>query len=218
MKPKALMLQHILLISLVNLLAVLAASAETDPCKGTPLTAQQIKSGMNSNSGCPTGLPLRSSPELLNATTLKIPAPKNAEDKVRLGLSKDAETFTLAELDADLLLILVFDMYCHVCRQSAENMNWLVQEIESNPTIKDVKILGLGRGDTDFEVQTFKKKLGLDFPAASDRDKKVTDAMGARRTPAGYLLCRKTGEYRIISTFEGYLSSSKAKEFLAPLN
>lgn len=171
----------------------------------------------DAGSGCPSGIDAAVVPSLSQALTMPLQAPSHPPDRELLGLDQDAREFALAELDTDLLVILVFDMYCHVCRQSAQNMKWTSEQIQNSPYIKNARVVGIGRGDTDFEVQTFRKKLKLDFACVPDRNKQVTDAMGIQRTPSGYILCRKSGEYRFVSSFEGYLSKAKAKEFMAPL-
>lgn len=196
------------------LLALLHTAEAVEYCA---VQVDTISAGASSENGCPTGLSEKSLPSLTQALSLKLPAPSLSSDRERLGLDANENEFSLAELDADLLVILVFDMYCHVCHQSAKNMRWVVDQIEGNPGIENYKVIGLGRGDTEFEVQTFRKKLKLNFPAVPDRDKQVTDALGVRRTPGGYILCKKTGEYRLLSSFRGYLSKRKAEEFLAPV-
>lgn len=187
------------------------------PCNGTTLAAH-AKTGLSMlNQGCPVTIKGNALKSFDRAMALNLPAPTSKHAQSALGLSADKTHFKLGDLEADLLVIMVFDMYCHVCHQSSENMQAVADSLLKSPKVQSVCILGLGRGDTDFEVQTFVKKLGLKFPGIPDRDKSVTDALGVRTTPSGFLFCRKTGEYKLLSSFSGYLSKKKAKEFLAPV-
>lgn len=167
---------------------------------------------------CPSPSAGNPTPGLEKAFSLKLSAPTDAESKAKLGLPDDVETFCPADLKTDLFILLIFDLYCHACQQSAGNMRWLNEQIENDPRLRKAAVIGLGRGDTPFEVEAFVKKLKLNFPAVSDRDKSFTDALGVDRTPSGFLICRRTGEYRMLASFTGYLSRKKAEEFLAPIH
>ncbi|MGJ8649637.1 MAG: peroxiredoxin family protein [Opitutaceae bacterium] len=200
-----------------SLLTTARGFSESDPnenpCNGSTLNTDASML----DQGCPVTIKAKTLKNHDIAMSLQLPAPSSKQGKIALGLAADKTHFQLGELEADLLVVMVFDMYCHVCHQSSENMQAVADRLQNDPNIKSVCILGLGRGDTDFEVQTFVKKLELEFTCVADRDKSVTDALGVRFTPSGFLFCRKTGEYRLLSSFSGYLSKPKVEEFLAPV-
>jgi peroxiredoxin len=75
-------------------------------------------------------------------------------------------------------------MYCPYCQAEAPNINNLNQLIENNPAYKDkIKIIGIGAGNTPFEVGTFKRKYTIAFPLVPDGDFKLHKLLGETRTP-----------------------------------
>ena len=201
-----------LLLAIFALSLLMPAIAEEDRC-----LIDENAIGVLGGS-CPSPSAGNPAPGLAEAFQLCLPTPDGAEAKAKLGLPAEAQCFRPADLKTDLFVLLIFDLYCHACQQSAANMRWLNEQIENDPRLRKAAVIGLGRGDTPFEVEAFVKKLELNFPAVSDRDKTFTDALGVDRTPSGFLVCRRTGEYRILGTFSGYLSRKKAEAFLAPIH
>ncbi len=204
-----------LVLTAVSLTIVIPLVGEDSPpndrCE--PITINENSIGILGGS-CPSPTAGNPAPGLEKAFQLSLPAPGNASGKAKLGLSETVEEFRPSDLKTDLFVLLVFDLYCHACQQSANNMRWLNEQIENDPRLRKAAVIGLGRGDTPFEVKAFTEKLNLNFPAVSDRDKAFTDALGVDKTPSGFLVCRRTGEYRIIGTFSGYLSRKKAEAFI----
>ena len=71
--------------------------------------------------------------------------PNSEEYRGYLGLKQNpGETFTLNDIDADVLLIELFSMYCPFCQEEAENVNALFETMYdfSKPEFS-VKIIGL---------------------------------------------------------------------------
>ncbi len=63
-------------------------------------------------------------------------------------------------------------------------MNQVFQELESNPKLKNrVKIIGIGVGNSDFEVNFFKKTYEIKFPLFSDGNFVLHQILGEVRTP-----------------------------------
>ncbi len=63
-------------------------------------------------------------------------------------------------------------------------MNRLYGMLIDNPQLKDkIKITGIGAGNTQFEVNTFRKKYKVEFPLIPDADFKVHKIIGKVRTP-----------------------------------
>jgi len=113
----------------------------------------------------------------------KLPVPERAADKEYLGLTTTGP-FTIAQIKAQVVIIEIFSMYCPYCQREAPEVNRLYQMIENDPTLKGtIKLIGIGAGNTPFEVQVFKEKYSVPFPVFSDEDFTLHKAFGEVRTP-----------------------------------
>lgn len=128
--------------------------------------------------------------EILPKITLTIP--DNDEHRSYLGLKgSPGETFTVNNIDADVLLIELFSMYCPFCQEEAENVNALYEAMLnfSKPDFS-VKIIGLGANNSPFEVDHFRATYDVRFPLFADQDMAMFKALGGKGTP-GFIACKK---------------------------
>lgn len=110
--------------------------------------------------------------------------PKDGGERSYLGLSLFSRSFKVPELKAQVVLIEIFSMYCPYCQGEAPNVNALYEKIEANPVLKGkMKLVGIGVGNTAYEVGVFKKKYNIPFPLFPDGDFKIHKLAGEVRTP-----------------------------------
>ena len=143
----------------------------------------------------------------------RLPAPQTESERKYLGLSSTVERFSLDNVQADILVLDFFDMYCHVCQSRAGHMNDFYKLVQSRGLSGRVKVLGVGVGDTPKEVTVFKEKFGLPFPVFPDRTGSFTKQFGKIKVPNVILLKKRLGRFEVV-----YQESSlpdNAEQFLS---
>ena len=144
-----------------------------------------------------------------------LPAPEEASQAKYLGL--DTDPFLLNQVEAKILIIEIFSMYCPICQREADDVNKLFDLIQKNPLLKDqVKLIGIGAGNSAYEVEFFKENYQIKFPLFSDTKFAIHKRIGEVGTPhfIGLKIDRNKG-------FENFYSQSgeiaDPKEFLETL-
>lgn len=155
-------------------------------------------------------------PEFLPDLMLTIP--DDLDHRRYLGLTGKAGTsFSVTDIQADILLIELFSMYCPYCQKEAPAVNELyakMEEMSRNGPV--VKIIGLGASNSQFEVDHFRDTYDIEFPLFPDRDKSMFRALSGRGTPT-FIGCRMNGGDQptiVLRKDGGFFSSS---EFLQEL-
>src|SRR5512145_3150047 len=114
---------------------------------------------------------------------MKLPKPADSSDLKYLGIAGSG-VFSADQVKAQALIIQIFSMYCPYCQKDAPNVNRLYGLMEDNPNLKGkIKIIGIGAGNSLFEVGVFKKKYNVAFPLIPDADFKIHKMVGEVRTP-----------------------------------
>ncbi|MBM4323257.1 MAG: TlpA family protein disulfide reductase [Deltaproteobacteria bacterium] len=112
-----------------------------------------------------------------------LPIPKNPAEKTYLGLSGDG-FFKIPQIKAKVVIVEIYSMYCPYCQKDAPGINELYQRIQKNPDLKDkIKLIGIGAGNTPFEVEAYRKTYQVPFPLFPDKDYTIHKACGEVRTP-----------------------------------
>ncbi|MBE1424161.1 peroxiredoxin [Desulfomicrobium macestii] len=134
------------------------------------------------------------SPEHLGHLGLKGPAPRH-----------------LSEIKAKTVILVAFSMYCPHCQREAPALNELNALIASRGLSEDVKLIGVGIGNSDFEVQVFRDKYATTFPLFSDPDFTVNKEIGEVGTPFFYVLAMnpEKKEIRVAKTLLGRMESAE---------
>ena len=124
----------------------------------------------------------------------------SAEDQTYLGLS-EGESFNLADVQADLIVLELLNIYCTSCQMQAPIYNDVFRAIDKDPTMRQrVKWLAVGVGNNPREVKAFRKMKEIPFPIVPDAHFDLYDAIGGPggiRTPFT-LLVRRDQEGRAI--------------------
>jgi len=109
--------------------------------------------------------------------------PKDAAEKSYLGLAGSG-AFKIPQIKAQVVVIEIFSMYCPYCQKEAPNVNRVYEKIEADPALRGkIKLLGIGVGNSAFEVGVFRKKYNIPFPLFPDGDFVVHKLLGEVRTP-----------------------------------
>lgn len=113
----------------------------------------------------------------------ELPIPQDTKAKSYLGLSGTGQ-FTVAQIKAQAVIIQIFSMYCPICQVDASRVNKLYRLIQENKNLKNkIKMMGIGTGNTAFEVDFFRKKYEVPFPLFPDPDQSLHKILGELRTP-----------------------------------
>ena len=109
--------------------------------------------------------------------------PKTTEAQDYLGV-RGKGSFKISQIPAQLVVLEIFSMYCPYCQREAPQVNELYQLLAKRPDLKDkIKIIGVGAGNSAYEVQVFRDKYAVPFPLFPDENFTIHDALGRVRTP-----------------------------------
>lgn len=141
---------------------------------------------------------------------MRLPVPQKAEELDYLGISRK-DFFTIPEVKAELVIVEVFSMYCPHCQKEAPAVNELYKMIEADQELKRrIKIIGIGAGNSTYEVETFKKHYSVPFPLVPDPDYKTHDAIGKVRTPHFMVVrLQADGSHKVIYSQAGGFGEPK---------
>ena len=137
--------------------------------------------------------------DVLPAINLSIP--KNPEERNYLGLSGSG-LFKIPQIKAKAVIVEIFSMYCPYCQKDAPGVNELYRLIENNQDIKNkIKLIGIGAGNSSYEVEVFKKTYNVPFPLFPDKDFTIHKAFGEVRTPYFMVIkINEDGTHQIVHT------------------
>jgi len=114
---------------------------------------------------------------------LKLSSPADREHRAYLGLSSK-DLFEVVQVKAEVVILEIMSMYCNFCQNGAADVNRLYRLIEDNPKLKGrIKLIGIGAGNSSYELKVFREKYRVPFPLIPDRDFAVHASLGEVRTP-----------------------------------
>lgn len=141
-----------------------------------------------------------------------LPVPQDPEKAAYLGIDPAAETFRLNDIEAKALLIEIFSMYCPFCQREAPVVNEMFANLRASDMGSELKMLGIGTGNSAYEVDVFREKFNVVMPLFPDPDFTVYDTIGQVGTPF-FLLVQPRPEQdglMILRVHEGILNDPQA--------
>lgn len=109
--------------------------------------------------------------------------PKDPEQRSYLGLTGEG-SFKIPQIEGQVVIVEIFSMYCPHCQREAPRVNEFFQLMAKHPKLKDrVKLIGIGIGNSVFEVDVFRKNYKVPFPLFADGDFSIHKILGEVRTP-----------------------------------
>ena len=125
---------------------------------------------------------------------IKLRGPDSAKLAEYLGVAKAPANFGVADIQKPVVLLEIFNMYCTVCQGEARGVNELYRLINTHPQLKgQMAVIGIGVGNSDFEVDVFRKKYNIAFPLFPDSNYLLHKQFKEPRTPT-FVLIRTKGK------------------------
>ncbi len=147
--------------------------------------------------------------EILPEFSMAVPG--ESADRSYLGLSRGG-SFKIPQIRAQVVILEVFSMYCPFCQKEAPKVNRLYQLIEENPNLRGkIKLIGIGAGNSSYEVNIFKTRYGIPFPLFPDSDYFIHGLLGNVRTP--YFIAVKIsgdGTHQVVYSKLGAFESAES--------
>lgn len=135
----------------------------------------------------------------------------NKNDAAYLGFERGtlpffrAKDFLIHNIDAEVVFIEFFNIYCTSCQAQAPVLNTVYSAIKQNPELQSrVKFIGIGAGNNEREITRFKSQHGIQFPLIPDPDFKLyelTNDPGG--TPFSIIAKKIAPTFRVVSTHLG---------------
>jgi len=114
---------------------------------------------------------------------INLPVPKNPNERRYLGL-KGKGYFKINQIKSEAVIIAILNLYCPACQATAPAINELYHRIENNPDLQSrMKLIGIGVGNSPYEVEILKEAYNLSFPIFPDKDFNIHKILGEVRTP-----------------------------------
>lgn len=141
----------------------------------------------------------------------RLSVPEDPAVRSALGIRKASGQMMLSDIDAGVILVEIFSMYCPYCQKHAPMTNKLHQAIESGPATRGkVKLIGIGVGNSPFEVKFFRKKYGILFPLFDDGNSAIMNTITGIKTPYYFGIRKNGGALQVFFTQQGAFEDPQA--------
>jgi peroxiredoxin len=140
---------------------------------------------------------------------LTFKSPVTAKEAQDLGTGSGGKPVRLADVKAQAVIFVVYSMYCPFCQREAPELNKLHALITSRGLSDKLKLVGMGAGNSPFEVDVFRQKFSTPFPLLADQDFNGYKALGQVGTPYYYVLKRQGDGFVIADGALGCMTSAE---------
>jgi thiol-disulfide isomerase/thioredoxin len=147
---------------------------------------------------------------------ISLPLPPDPIMQHYLGVTKGG-AFTVNDIGSEVVVVEIFNMYCPFCQREAPHVNGLFALIDVNADLnRRLKIIGIGVGNSSYEVDFYRRSYSVPFPLFPDRDFNIYNKIGRVRTPHFFVLKRGAGQtFQVVFVHSGGFKSPEA--FLAEI-
>ena len=162
----------------------------------------------------PVNPPLAGEPAQSNPwSEILLPTPPAADTRQYLGLPA-GEHFTVGQIAADVIIVQVYSMYCPHCQREAPRVNELYALIQEQAGLdRRVKLVGVGIGNSAFEVDFYRETYGVRFPLFPDGKFVIHKQLGETRTPHFFVL-KPLGNGKVAVVYERIGGFDSPQKFL----
>ena len=114
-------------------------------------------------------------------------------------------SFSIADINAEIIFVEFFNNYCSSCQAQAPVMNDVYKAVQKDPVLRNkVRFVGIGAGNNEREVAQFKERHEVPFPLIPDQRFSFYDAMGEPGgTPFMLILKKRAHEAVVVGTHKG---------------
>ena len=140
--------------------------------------------------------------------TIKLEGKLSAAQQESLGLTGTGP-WDILEIDADYIIIEVYSMYCPHCQKEAPAVNSFCNMLNKSKECAEIKFIGIGAGNSEFEVDFYRKKYSVEFPLFTDSDLDLHSKFGEPGTPHFFMLQRDGKGFKVILSHAGPFDSAE---------
>ena len=144
--------------------------------------------------------------------TLDLASPPTVDQRAYLGITSD--TFKLADVQAEIIIVELFSLYCGMCAKEAPAVAELFSLAQKQTTPqRRIVLIGIGAGNTVDEVARFKKQHTVPFPLIPDQKVIVARSMKMAITP-GFIAFKKQPDGSLVSLHKRFGVLGPPQRFL----
>ena len=103
------------------------------------------------------------------------PVPRAAHVRQYLGLRTDAGEFSLNDIQAKVVVVEVFQVDCPHCQDEVPYVNRFYHLLQQHGLSQQIKIIGVGTGNTAAQLDVYQRHYGIPFPLFPDPKMVVID-------------------------------------------